>query len=82
MHMYVLVHTHIRHFTVLAVHFFIVDENNLQHLEKIIVDFFIYNNFFCLYEDESSYTYKNILYDTAKTKIIVYGYGFVLVFAR
>jgi hypothetical protein len=35
-----------------------------------------------LYEDERSYTYKNVLYDTARTKIVVYVYGFVLVFAR
>ncbi len=69
---YVCVHTpqytHVWHFTVLAVHFFvIVDEKNLQRLEKIVVDFFHLQCFFCLYEDESSYTYKIVRYDTART---------------
>jgi hypothetical protein len=54
MHMYVLLHMHIRQFTVLAVHyFFVVDEKNLQQLEKIVVDFFHLHHFVCLYEDES-----------------------------
>jgi hypothetical protein len=72
----------IRQFTVLAVHFFAIDEINLQQSEKIVVYFYIYTVFFCLHEDESSYTYKNVLYDTARMKIVVYAYGFVLVFAR
>jgi hypothetical protein len=80
--MYVLLHTHIQQFTVLAVHFFIVDEKNLQQSEKIVIEFFHLKHFFCLYEDESSYTYKNILYNTARMEIVVYVYGFVLVFAR
>jgi hypothetical protein len=32
--------TVVRRFTILAVHFFVVDEKNLQQLEEIIVDFF------------------------------------------
>ncbi len=44
--MYVLLHTHIRQFTVIAVHFFVVDEKNLQRLEKIVVDFFHLHQFF------------------------------------
>jgi hypothetical protein len=80
--MYMLLHMHIRQFTVLAVHFFVVDEKNLQQSEKIVVDFFHLHQFFCLYEDESSYTYKNVLYDTARTEIVVYAYGFVLVFPK
>jgi hypothetical protein len=71
-----------RRFTVLAVHFFVVDEKNLQRSEKIVVDFFHLHQFFCLYEDESSYTYKNELYNTARMEIIACAYGFVLVFAR
>jgi hypothetical protein len=50
----------------------------------VIGEFFLFSStpIFFLYEDESSYTYKNVLYDTARTKIVVYAYGFVLVFAR
>ncbi len=80
--MYVLLHTHVQRFTVLAVHFLVVDEKNLQRPEKIVVEFFHLHHCFCLYEDESSYTYTNVLYDTARTEIVMYAYVFVLVFPR
>ncbi len=35
-----------------------------------------------MYKDESSYTYRTVLYDTARMEIVVYAHGFVLVFAR